>query len=578
MKCVWLLATAGMLWAQADDAILRAMREELARSKSLRVVAPEKPYYFEYALDDVEMMNIHGSLGALVQQRKNHLRIPRVQVRVGDYAFDNTNHIYSDFFTGSRYSPEQFPLDDNLDVLRMSFWLATDAAYKQALEGIGRKKASLQNVNQTEQMPDFSKAEPTKMLLPSPRVNIDAASWRSRVKELSAIFLKYPNIIDSSVEVEASQSVSYVINSEGTELKLPDHLGFVRIKANGQAPDGMTIRDHAVLESLDPTRLPGDAELRRRATEVADNVTALQKAPIGESYSGPVLFEPLAAAQWFAELLGRNLVIQRRPVADPNRNVPVPSSELEGRIGSRIVPEWMDVVDDPTQTEWHGTPLFGSYPVDMEGVIPKPVTLIEKGVLQTYLLTRQPVKGFGSSNGRARIPGNFGAKQALMSNLFVKASQTVPAAELKRKLVAMLVQRNKPYGLLVRKTDYPSSAGIGEIRALANSAGQTSRPMALPLLVYKVYPDGREELVRGLRFRGVNVRTLRDIVAAGDEQVVFDYLENGAPFAMMGAGGYVAGCTVVAPGLLFEDLELERMQGEQPKLPLVPPPALTASR
>ena len=80
-------------------------------------------------------------------------------------------------------------------------------------------------------------------------------------------------------------------------------------------------------------------------------------------------------------------------------------------MGARVLPDTFDVVDDPTQKEWRGRPLFGSYEVDREGVVPKPLRLIEKGVLKNYLLTRQPVRGYEGSNGRARLPGNFGAQR-----------------------------------------------------------------------------------------------------------------------------------------------------------------------
>jgi len=236
-------------------------------------------------------------------------------------------------------------------------------------------------------------------------------------------------------------------------------------------------------------------------------------------------------------------------------------------------------VDDPTQKEYRGRALIGHYPVDMEGVVPAPVSLIKNGTLENMLLTRQPVKGFTASNGRARIPGNFGHKHAGITNLFIKAGDAAAPAELKKRLLTMVQQRNKPYVMIVRKLDFPSTASFDEVRriaaAMGNQGGQIS---AGPLLVYRVYPDGREELVRGLRFRGLNVKALRDIVAASDEQYQFDFLANGAPMSLVGAGAYLWGASVVAPAVLFEDLELERPQLDTPKLPVVPAPDLVTAR
>jgi hypothetical protein len=290
-----------------------------------------------------------------------------------------------------------------------------------------------------------------------------------------------------------------------------------------------------------------------------------------------VLFEGIAGAQLLAEVLGRNLAVPRRPVTPPGVSFPFPSSELEGRLGVRILPEWMDVVDDPTQKEWRGRQLFGYYTVDLEGVSPRPLALVEKGVLKNFLLTRQPVKGFETSNGHARLPGSFGAKAAGFGNMFVRAAEAVPLAELKKKLIDLCRERNKPYGIIVRKMDFPSSASFDEARrmlaGMAQSGGN-ARPVSLPILVYRVYADGREELVRGLRFRGLTARSLKDVLAASEETQVFDFLENGAPFALMDGASFAAETSIVAPSILVDDLELEKAQEELPKPPIVPPPAL----
>jgi hypothetical protein len=554
------------------DTVLRAMRDELARGRSLRVIG-DPPYFIEYTLDDSEMYGAGANLGALVQERVNRIRNPRVRIRVGDMKLDNSNHIYSDVYRGSRYDPGQFPIDDNYDVLRMGFWLATDRAYKQALEALARKRASLKNVTETDQLPDFSPAPPVTLLLPVERKPVDAALWRKRVKDLSAIFAAYPKILTSEAEASISQTISYLANNEGSVIRYPDNLATIRIKASALAPDGSTVRDHAMFFSIHLDRLPDEEELRKATLAVAQNVTAMASAPVLESYSGPVLFEGSAGAQLCAELLVRNFSYFRRPVSDPDRPLNLPSGELEGRIGSRILPDWIDILDDPTQKEWRGISLQGSYAVDMEGVVPKPVQVVEKGILKAYYTTRQPIEGFPTSNGHARLPGFLGNDTALAGNVFVKAGRTSPATQLKTRVLEIGKQRHKPFVIVVRKMDFPSSAGLEELRRLGG--GRQGQTISIPLLVYKLFPDGKEELIRGVRFRGLDTRSLKDILAASDELFAFHYLENRAPFAHMDAGGYVAGTTVVAPELLLEDVELEKIPGELPKLPIVPPPSLT---
>ena len=497
---------------------------------------------------------------------------------MGDYAFDNTNHIYSEAYSGSRYDPDQLSLDSDYMGFRHELWLATDRAYKTAEDAIARKRSSLKNMNLPDQIPDFSKAPPVQAVLPVHRQAVNEAAWKDRVVKLSGIFDAYPRVLSSGVEMQITQATNYLTNSEGTVLRTPEDLAYIRVVAHGLTPDGVQVRDAQVVQAFDAGSLPSETELRRQVTEVADHVTALSQAPAGEAYDGPVLFEAAAAAQLFGQLLGDNLKIMRKPMVDAGRTAPYVPSELENRIGSHILPEWMDVVDDPTQTEWRGHTLLGHYLYDIEGVKPAPLPLIEKGALKSFLLTRTPVlKSFDSSNGRARMTGSYGADEPGFGNLFVHATETVSLPDLKKKLVDLCRERSKPYGILVRKLDYPSSASVDELRRLAQSSGN-QRPVSLPLLVYRVYPDGREELVRSLRFHGVSTRSFKDILAASDESYVFDFVDSNAPFALMGAGSFTDSASVIAPSVLFDELELEPVQEETPKPPIVPPPPLSGAR
>ena len=570
-------AASVALVAQAPpkDALIQAMHDEIERSKKMTFNGLEAPYFLEYVLDESRNFSVSATLGGLVTRRVDYVRLPSVHVRVGDYKLDNTNYMSGRFGGGgAHYDLERFPLENAYPLLRRYFWLLTDSAYKAAVEEYSRKQAALRNL-QSDQLNDFSRAEPVHHVRAFQTPGLDEDGWTSRTRSLSAIFTRFADVRFSAVEMEESAGGTTVVNTEGTEVREPEIVTFLRARAIGQAPDGMTVHDAVAFHSLEPVRMPGDAELTRGITALAENISALSHAPKGEDYSGPVLFEGMAGAQVMAEVLGRSLTLARRPVAESGRGGFSPG-ELEGRVGSRVLPESFDVVDDPTQKEWRGRPLFGSYEVDREGVIPKPLRLVEKGVLKGFLLTRQPVRGFEGSNGRARLPGMFGASVATMSNLFVSSSDAVPPGELKKKLIEMCQARGKPYGIIVRKMDFPSSASFEEARGILIAA-QGARAVSSPVLVYKVFADGREELVRGVRFRSFNARSLRDIVAAGNDGTVFEYMENGAPFALIGGSTFATEVSVVAPSLLVDDLELHPVEEEQPKLPVVPPPELAHS-
>jgi hypothetical protein len=145
---------------------------------------------------------------------------------------------------------------------------------------------------------------------------------------------------------------------------------------------------------------------------------------------------------------------------------------------------------------------------------------------------------------------------------------------MKKKLIELIQSRNKPYGVIVRKMDFPSTASRGEVVRILQSAQGSTHPISTPLLVYKVFPDGREELVRGMRFRGFNARSFKDILAVGDDATVFDFMDDTAPFAMVGEASYTTEACVVGPSIIIDDLELHPVEDELPKLPVVPAPEL----
>ena len=521
--------------APVADPVLQAMHDEMERSRKLMVSNLETPYFVEYLLDEADTFDVAATLGGVVTRRRDQFRNLNVHVRVGEAKFDNTNYIGSSFPFGTRYDLERFPLDNDYMVLRRYLWLATDSSYKSAVEAISRKRAALRNLSLNDQLNDFAHAEPVRLVADFRKLTLDEKAWTDRVRTLSAIFARFPEIRTSGVELDAGEGGYYLLNSEGTEVRVPDGLTYLRARASAQAPDGMTVRDWAMFHALTAAGMADEVEMSRALRSLAENVVALAHAPKGDDYSGPVLFEGVAGAQILAEVLAKNLALPRRPVVEPGRNTTFAASELEGRMGARVLPDSFEVVDDPTLKQWHGHPLFGAYEVDREGVVPKPLHLVEKGLLKGYLLTRQPVRGHEGSNGRARLPG-----------------------------------------IIVRKMDFPSSASVEEARRLlSGEPSGASRPVSLPILVYRVFPDGREELVRGLRFRGLNTRSLRDVVAAGDDAAEFDFLDNQAPFDLMGGAGYVSNASVVAPSLLIDDLELHPLEDELPKLPVVPAPELS---
>lgn len=555
-----IVAVAFSLWGQATidkDAVWAAMQAELQRSMTLSLKQLERPYFVAYSIDDGKTWSASATLGGLTSANAGKFRRPSVQVRVGDYKFDNTNGGGGRGRGGASYELSGFPLDDDPLVIRQYLWLETDSAYKGAVQSIAQKRAAQGSVNQTEQLPDFAAAQPFTLLEDRPLIAFDDRTWSERTRRVSAVFGQFPNIRDSVVAYSAIDGVHRFINSEGTRIRQVQSEGSVQIRAAVQAPDGMMLRDSAVIYRLDLTKMPSEDELTKQARGVAEQLTKLATAPMGDAYSGPILFEGVASAQLMAEVLGRNLHINRSGVGGRGgaggrggRGGPAgrggggAATELEGRRGVRIMPDMFNVVDDPT------LPLFGHTEVDDEGVPSKPVSLVEKGVLKDFLRTRLPVQGFSESNGRALL-GNSPAP----TNLVVSTSEKSPVADLRKNMIDLCRQRGLAYGVIVRKLDFPSAGGGG--------GGQISAP----LYIYRLYLDGHEEMIRGVRLRSVNARSLKDILLAGDDAATLDYVEGGS-----------ADVTVVAPSVLIDDLELEKVGDTLPKLPFAPPPVVAQAR
>ncbi len=557
-----------------DDPFLEAMAAELERSLSLSI-AGEKPYYIEYSIEDGNTFSCHATLGGLILSNTSPYRVPRVVVRVGSYEFDNTNSVATGQIRSARYDNARWPLEFSRHQIQQDLWLATDRAYKAAVQEITFKKSALQNITLSEKISDFAKQAPLVKLLPAAKFKNDQKKWEATARRLSAAFGAYPKVLDSRVEIDNSSTTAYFVNTEGTRVRVPESLCTVRARAEAYATDGAVIRSHRFFHAFQMEQLPAEEVMRRELEAMAKSLSSLVDAPVGEAYTGPVLFESFAAGQLFAQVFGGQLQPSRDPVSVPGRPVNLPPSELESRMNGRVLPDFVDVIDDP-HASWKGRPLFGQMEVDSEGVAPERMTLVEKGTLKALLYSRQPVRGHEGSNGRGRIPGAFGAAAVMPTNLLVQCRDAVSRPELKKKLLELVQQRRKPYGILVRRMDYPSSASVVELRRLANAmqGSGSSRPLSSPLEIFRVYPDGREEAIRGVRFRGINVRLLRDILAAGDDPEPMEYLLNGAPLALMGAGGYVVGASVVCPSLLFDEIDLERPQEERPRPPVVAPPPL----
>ncbi|HMF75579.1 MAG TPA: metallopeptidase TldD-related protein [Bryobacteraceae bacterium] len=559
------------------DVQLRAMIDELARSKTLQLNNLDKPYFIEYTTGDADQLYISASLGGITSSNRLRTRSPRLDVRVGDYKFDNTNSV----FTGTpRFGG--LPIDDDYSALRTALWMTTDTLYKASADQITRKRNALREIADPDKTPDLAPAKPVQFLQPPGVLNIDAQHWEEWLRRASGRFASFPSVIDSNVRLRAITSTYRLVNSEGTVVRVPQELSDISIRASGLATDGSRVWSHAFITALRPSQFPSAEQLDKIVQAVASDTDALTKAPVMTDYSGPVLFEQEAAAQMMASMLADAVRLHRRPLAPPGsrNNGEVLESVWATRIGAKVVPDWLTIYDNPLQEQLQGVPLAGHYQIDDEGVPAEQVMLVEKGTLKGFLSSREPVREFNASNGHGRLPEGFGAEAPVIGNLFVQASQTVSEKQMRAKLLEKVKAAGLKYGIVLRSLDFPSTASINELQSLGRQLqkGGFARTLNPPLLAYRLYLDGHEELVRGIRFREFSAKDLRDVALASDRPYVLNYVNNGSSFNYAEASSDATTSTVICPSLLFDSIDLARAEDEPGKLPVVPPPALVAQQ
>jgi hypothetical protein len=520
LLCGFLLVNLG-IQAQ-EDAVSRAMHDEMQRSvQKLQLEQLDKPYFISYRVVDNESKEVEATLGSVLSSSESHTRFLTVNVRVGDYSLDNSN-FFSLPFGGTGVAVQMFagtmqlPLDDNYNELRRQIWLATDGAYKKALEDLAGKRAALENKNRSDNIPDFSKATPVSITDVTPRADVDLPKATELVRKTSAAFRQMPSIQTSHVQFSADNRLERYLNSEGSTFTRMTPRVSLRITASTQATDGMPLRDFISAFGYAVTDLPSESDLLAQIHEMGERINQLQAAPVEDRYNGPVLFEGQAAAEVFARRFAELLPAQPNVISSNPQMLQAmrvqQSNGLLNKLGARVLPDFLNVVDDPTATRERDNLLFGGYKVDEEGVPAKQTPVVQHGILKTVLTSRAPVRGVLESTGNLREHG------VAPSNLFVDSDKTSTPEELKKQLVESAKSRGNKYGIVIRilrwsaagfvcsallavrgrddrKTLWRGSETAGcRQPPLGNAIGRTFQPALLFAIKHK---DVRPALVRG---------------------------------------------------------------------------------
>jgi predicted Zn-dependent protease len=549
-----LLLWPGTVTAQrAASPVLDAMQRELARSFHSLNSQPTPPYFLSYQITETRSIGVQGAFGALVSSGENRSRLLTLDLRVGSPQFDNTHPAMGQMTDlsalmdlGSRQV--QIPVDDDTAAIRAALWYQTDQRYRRAVQQLTRLRTNARlNVQPQDTAADFSPAPAAHYIEPAAALRVDRGTWEERVRRYTAPFARYGDIYEAEATFSADVETRWYTNSEGSVLQTSRPRYQLFISAFTKADDGMELPRYESYLAAAPEDLPSDSVVLATVQRMIADLHALRTAPLVEAYSGPAILSGRASAVFFHEVFGHRIEGQRQKREEE-------SQTFKRSVNQLVLPAGFSVYSDPTLQRVGTTDLAGSYRYDDEGVAARRVTVVDHGVLRNFLMSRTPIEGFPESNGHGRSsPGLFPVGR--QSNLIVQVAEPKSRDELRRLLVEEIRRQGKPYGLLFE--DIEGGFTFTQ-RTIPNAFN------VLPVMVYRIFPDGREELVRGVDLVGTPLTVFSRVVAADDDVQIF----NG----ICGAESGSIPVSAVSPGVLVSQVEVQKKAKSSALPPILPAP------
>lgn len=525
------------------------MSQELNRNfSSLKDKADPAPYFLSYEITEQEFRSVTGTLGTVDSTGAGKSRALDVSIRVGSPTLDNYHRVRGD--AGQVTSGAIVSFEDNPTSIKRRLWLETDRAYRSAAERLIRMKTNTQvKVAAEDTSDDFSTEPPSTFSQVPAKLKFNDAAWQDRIRKYSGRFASYPSVLTSHVSVLCQTDTRFFVSTEGSRIAHGRGFARVVISASAKASDGTDLGSFETFEAVDESGLPDDKVILAAIDRVANDVSRLLKAPESEPFVGPAIFSGRAAGVFFHEIFGHRVEGHRQ------------KDESEGQtftksINTKVLPEFLSVVFDPTRRKVNNVDLNGWFEYDDEGIKGKAIRAVDKGVLKEFLMSRAPIKGFDHSNGHGRRQPGLEVVSR-QSNLIVESTNAVPEARLRQMLVDEVKKQNKPYGLYFRDI-------TGGFTTTQRAGLQAFK--VIPVIVFRVFADGRpDELVRGADIVGTPLASFSKIIATGDQLEVF----NG----YCGAESGSVPVSAVAPSILVSEIEIEKKAKSNDRPPLLPEPS-----
>lgn len=583
LVCLAFSFVVSIVGQEAEDVLVNALKDELARSLSeLQLEDEPKPYFISYAVNESRSTSVTAVLGATTAENSLVQRLLSVSIRVGDASLDNSNF----GSPGLLVYTTNLPVTDSYDELRRVIWQATDTAYKEAVSTLASKKTALESRTEEKTLADFSIENQFEFEDPNfaQAFDFDHESLNSRVIKLSGVALGDTAIQTSSTTGTFVQIARTYLDSQENFHRVVSRSCTLQTHASMQLPNGRIIKDVNTTYAKTCELLPNIDTLIASQTLFTTRLDSLQDAEELESYAGPVLIEDQAAANFLVQMLLGRLSARPELVVDAQMMGfgQFPENPFQGKVGRRVFPKFLSLTNDPLMTSFEEAALLGSYIVDAEGMPARRTELIQDGELKTLLTTRAPVEDMTESTGSNRLQSG-----ALPGNLMVTSNETSSRDELIELLLELADDSGEDFGIIVRRIQNPDELApdFNTMMSVVQGAMTGSLSVFPTLEALKIYPDGSEVPILPATFANINDSILRDIVAVSEQKSAFNvpitFQSTIALFSLSNI--FAAGSLnpsfvgVVTPALLIEEVELADAGGDKPKLPIVPHPMLESS-
>jgi hypothetical protein len=566
--------------------ILDAVAEEMNRAMTqLEIPNAPKPYHIAYKITEVDVNDCAASLGFTTSKRNRHFVNLEARVRVGSPQLDNGNFVVPGADELNAVSAINLPLEATPRIARRAAWLVTDAAYKEALIQLRAKLEARRSAGAKPDVPGWTTVAPVvseDTVLVAPLEPLD--ELETRAASLSAMFRDQPAIRDSRVAVTSYLERRWYLTTEGTSVSDTRRASGVVIVASGQADDGQPLQQYFLRYGHTAKDLPSEDDLKAEARKLVGNITALQKAPVMEHYTGPVLFEGEGAVGLIRSTLAPHLGGTPVPEGLNPQEAKTFGGALTDKVGLRVLSPNLSIIDDPTLRDSAGKALIGGYKIDDEGVAAQRVEVVKAGVLKTLLTSRTPSAKAQTSNGHARRIADGGAFHGSATNLFVSAKGGIARKALEAKLVDSAKLEGLKYGIVIRRFDDAAITAAPEFsrRELVAMIKSTDPQLPPPaILAYRIYPNGKEELVRGAQLAEVPIRAWKDVTGVSQEITTYNFLAaNESQLQLRLGGGTDDGfvpsggieSAITTPDLLMKEIDIASSPSGERPAPLLAKP------